>query len=157
MFNSTKLILSLICISLSFVLERHLKQTETIYPPPPQTAELGKFKGEPVYPRSAVVSLKTAENWLRTSGRVVKEGEQPLKTVKVRPNTINKIRELEVLRDDLKVAGSESPNGGGSSLAVSGEVMQGLYAFFQTEHYVPVPVIDVSSGSARFEVALIRF
>jgi xeroderma pigmentosum group C-complementing protein len=128
------------------VLERHLKQTETIFPPPPFTVELGKFRGEPVYSRSAIVSLKTAENWLRSSGRVVKEAEQPLKMVKVRPNTINKMRELEVLRDELKVAGSDSPNGEGSSSAVAGEVMQGLYAFSQTETYVPEPVIDVSIG-----------
>ena len=127
------------------MLERHLKQTETIYPPPPQTPELGKFKGEPVYPRSAVVSLKTAENWLRSLGRVVREGEQPTKMVKVRPNTINKMRELEVLKDDLKVAGRDSPSGEGPSSAAAGEIMQGLYAFSQTETFVPDPVIDVSA------------
>lgn len=135
----------------SYMLERHLKQTETIYPPPPQTLELGKFRGEPVYPRSAVVSLKTAENWLRSSGRVVREGEQPTKMVKVRPNTINKMRELEVLKDDLKVAGRDSPSEEGPpSSVVAGEVMQGLYAFSQTEIFIPDPVIDVSTCLCAF-------
>ena len=121
-----------------------MKQTETIHPPPPATPELGKFRGEPVYPRSSVVSLKTAENWMRNTGRVVIAGEQPMKMVKIRAGTVNRMRELEVLKDELKVAGQDGPNGqvGGSSSAV-GEVMQGLYARSQTEPYVPDPVIDV--------------
>ncbi|KIM40899.1 hypothetical protein M413DRAFT_19059 [Hebeloma cylindrosporum] len=122
-----------------YVLVRHLKQTETSHPPPPTTAELGKFRGESVYPRSAVVSLKTAENWMRNTGRTVKEGEQPLKMVKVRAGTVNRMREVEVLKDELNVAG----NGEGSSAAAAGgEIMQGLYAFSQTEPYVPAPVVD---------------
>jgi len=64
--------------------------------------------------------------------------------VKVRPNTINKMRELEVLKDELKVAGSDAPSGEGSSPVVSREVLQGLYAFSQTETYIPNPVVDVS-------------
>ena len=68
-----------------------------------------------------------------------------MKMVKARPGTINKIRELEVLKDDLKVAGTHGPgNGEGSSTSANGEVMQGLYAFSQTEVYVADPVIDVS-------------
>ncbi|PPQ80442.1 hypothetical protein CVT25_001769 [Psilocybe cyanescens] len=124
-----------------YVLTRHLKQTETIHPPPPTTPELGKFRGEPVYPRSAVVSLKTAENWIRNTGRTVKSGEQPMKMVKIRAGTVNRMRELEVLKDELNVAGHDGPNGEGSSNS-GGEVMQGLYAFSQTEPYVPDPVID---------------
>jgi xeroderma pigmentosum group C-complementing protein len=75
-----------------------------------------------------------------------------MKMVKVRPNTINKMRELEVLKDDLKVAGKDSPapSGEGSSSAVAGDVMQGLYAFSQTEIYIPVPVIDVSIYCSAF-------
>jgi len=65
-----------------------------------------------------------------------------MKMVKVRPNTINRMRELEVLKDELKVAGSDSPSGEGSS-AIAGEVLQGLYAFSQTEAYIPNPVVDV--------------
>lgn len=128
-----------------YVLIRHLKQTETIHPPPPVTPELGKFRGEPVYPRSAVVSLKTAENWMRNMGRMVKAGEQPMKMVKMRVGTVNRMRELEVLKDELRVAGEGDDQSTGSATANPGsEVMQGLYAFSQTEPYVPDPVVDVS-------------
>jgi xeroderma pigmentosum group C-complementing protein len=54
------------------------------------------------------------------------------------------MRELEILKDELRVAGQDDPNGqneGSSSAA--GEIMQGLYAYSQTEQYVPDPVVDV--------------
>ncbi|KAJ6508305.1 hypothetical protein C8R45DRAFT_439424 [Mycena sanguinolenta] len=140
-----------------YVLVRHLTQTQTIHPPPPQTRELGKFRGEPVYPRSSVVSLKTAENWMRSEGRQVKEGEQPLKWVKMRASTIGRMREVEALREGLRIAGehaetaaaaNDSNGNPGSSSAVKitqnldKEVMQGLYALSQTEVFVPDPVVD---------------
>ena len=81
---------------------------------------------------------------MRNTGRTVIAGEQPMKMVKMRAGTVNRMRELEVLRDELKVAGDDGPNGydeGPSSAA--GEIMQGLYAFPQTEPYIPDPVIDV--------------
>ncbi|KAF7299787.1 hypothetical protein HMN09_00984700 [Mycena chlorophos] len=115
-----------------YVLTRHLTQTQTIHPPPPLTREVGKFRGEPVYPRSAVVSLKTAENWLRSAGRSIREGEQPLKLVKARATTLGRMREVAVLKDGLRTAGEDD----------QGEVMTGLYAFSQTELYVPDPVVD---------------
>ncbi|KAF9021485.1 Rad4-domain-containing protein [Hymenopellis radicata] len=119
-----------------YVIPRHLRQTETIHPPPPDTPELGTFRGEPVYPRSAVVSLKTAETWMRTEGRVIQEGAHALKMIKTRTGTIAKQRELELLKDGLREAGEAS--------GVNGEqqVMQGLYARSQTEPYVPPPVVD---------------
>ena len=117
-----------------YVLARHLKQTETIHPPPPETPEVGKFRGEPVYPRSSVVSLKSAETWMRTEGRIIIAGSQPLKTIKARPNTVNRVRELEVLKDELRDAGHSAENV---------EVMQGLYARSQTELYIPPPIVDV--------------
>ncbi|KAJ3495429.1 hypothetical protein NMY22_g19940 [Coprinellus aureogranulatus] len=116
-----------------YVLTRHLKQTEVIHPPPPETPEIGKFRGEPVYPRSSVVALKSAETWMRTEGRVVRAGCQPLKTVKARPGTVNRLRELEVMKDELRDAGHSTENV---------EVTQGLYARSQTEVYTPPPVID---------------
>ncbi|KAG7445688.1 Rad4-domain-containing protein [Guyanagaster necrorhizus] len=117
-----------------YVLTRHLKQTEAIHPPPPDTPELGKFRGEPVYPRSSIVSLKTAENWLRTEGRSVREGVQPLKMIKSRPGTIGRMRELEILKDSLREAGEDADD--------QAQVMHGLYARGQTELYVPKPVVD---------------
>jgi hypothetical protein len=81
---------------------------------------------------------------MRNTGRTVIACEQPMKMVKIRAGTVNRMRELEVLKDELKVAGHDGPNGhdeGPSSAA--GEIMQGLYAFSQTEPYIPDPVIDV--------------
>ncbi|KAJ7582355.1 Rad4 beta-hairpin domain 1-domain-containing protein [Mycena floridula] len=88
-----------------YVLTRHLKQNEIIHPAPPATPQLGKFRGEPVYPRSSIVSLKTPENWLRSEGRVIKEGVQPLKSIKLRTSTVVWQRELEILREGLREAG----------------------------------------------------
>ncbi|TFK23064.1 Rad4-domain-containing protein [Coprinopsis marcescibilis] len=115
-----------------YVLERHLKQTEVIHPPPPDTPALGKFRGEPVYSRSAVVALKTADTWMRTEGRIIKAGSQPLKSIKARAGTVNRQRELEVLRQDLREAGQ----------SVDVNVMQGLYSHSQTELYVPESIKD---------------
>jgi xeroderma pigmentosum group C-complementing protein len=103
-----------------YVLIRHLKQTEVIHPAPPGTKEIGKFRGESVYPRSSVVSVKTAENWMRSEGRAVKEGMQPLKFNKVRAGTVNRMRELEVLKDGLREAGEGSGMG-----SADGEVKVG--------------------------------
>ncbi|KAJ7078598.1 hypothetical protein B0H15DRAFT_954498 [Mycena belliarum] len=143
----------------SYVLLRHLTQIQTIHPPPPQTRELGKFRGESVYPRSAVVSLKTAENWMRSAGRQVKEGEQPMKLIKMRASTIGRMRELEAMREGLRIAGeqadADAAANGGDDPDASGEkgkgreweteAMQGLYALSQTEPYLPDPVVNVGS------------
>jgi hypothetical protein len=102
------------------VLERHLKQSEVIYP----KQEIGTFRGESVYSRLNVLPLKSSETWTRL-GRRVKEGCQPLKLVKQRAITINRKRAVELARAE----GEES--------------MQGLYAEEQTELYVPEPVINV--------------
>ena len=116
-----------------YVLARHLKRDEVIYP----LTELGKFRGEPVYARSSVITLKTAENWMR-QGRKVKEGCQPMKWVKQRAVTINKKRAIEVaMGGDEEGAGSEK------------DVMQGLYSQSQTELYRADPVVDVSFSFNR--------
>jgi len=81
---------------------------------------------------------------MRNTGRTVKEGEQPMKMVKVRAGTVNRMRELEVLKDELKVAGQDEAENGEGSSSVAGEIMQGLYAYSQTEPYIPAPVVDVS-------------
>jgi hypothetical protein len=86
---------------------------------------------------------------MRTEGRIIKAGCQPLKTVKARAATVNKLRELEVRKDELMDAGYS---------AESVEVMQGLYSRSQTEVYVPPPVVDVSAVEAveGWERGLIR-
>jgi hypothetical protein len=123
-----------------YLLARHLKQTEALLPAPPDTPVMGNFRGEPVYPRSAVVSLKTPENWMRKEGRQVKEGAVAMKFIKVRAGTIGKQREIEGLRERLKDVDANSEG----LTTQNGELMQGLYARHQTEPYVPEPVIDVS-------------
>lgn len=82
---------------------------------------------------------------MRNTGRTIKEGEQPMKMIKLRAGTVNRMRELEVLKDELREAGQASPAGEGSSTA-GAEIMQGLYAYSQTEPYVPEPVVDVSKA-----------
>lgn len=84
------------------------------------------FRGvEHVYSRSAVVQLKSEENWRRV-GRIVSDDEVPMKWVKQRSVTINRKRaENAVLFDGGEIA------------------QQGLYAEGQTEVYVPPPVKDV--------------
>jgi xeroderma pigmentosum group C-complementing protein len=85
-----------------------------------------------------VVSLKTAENWMRSEGRTVKAGSQALKWSKIRAGTVSKQRELEVLK--------ERTEGDGESALVnennSAAAMQGLYARNQTELFVPSPVVN---------------
>ena len=109
--------------SLRFALTRHLRRDEVIYP----LHEIGKFRGEPVYPRANVQRLKAAEGWMR-EGRMISMGQQPLKRVKARATTIERKRMLEV----VKMAKTDDQ-----------EDQQGLYAKWQTEPYVPEPVVDV--------------
>ncbi|EMD39582.1 hypothetical protein CERSUDRAFT_111894 [Gelatoporia subvermispora B] len=120
-----------------YVLSRHLKRDEVVHP----LVELGKFRGEPVYPRSNVLSLKTAENWMR-QGRKVREGAQPMKLVKQRAMTVSKQRAIEMAlasrSEGLSVAGDNGHEGFAKEVGV----MQGLYAEHQTELYKPDPIVD---------------
>lgn len=114
-----------------YVLERHLRREQVVHP----AITIGTFRGEAVYPRGNVVELKTAENWMRSEGREVKNGEQPMKMVKIRASTVRRKREVEVAMMEM------ADRGGGSS--DENGVMQGLYAEWQTKFYEPPPVIDV--------------
>lgn len=105
-----------------YALERHLKREEAIHPP----KQLGLIKDEAVFPRSSVITVKSAEQWMR-EGMKVQEGEQPLKTVKSRAVTINRRRVHELARSE----GREE------------DTMQGLYASWQTAKSIPPPVVDV--------------
>lgn len=117
-----------------YALQRHLKQNEVIHP----MTELGKFRGEPVYARTNVHELKTAENWMRR-GRVIRTGCQAMKWVKQRASTVTRRREIEAAlergREDALKQGIDKP--------VS-ELLQGLYSEAQTDIYRPPPVLDVS-------------
>ncbi|KAL5520128.1 hypothetical protein ACEPAG_1788 [Sanghuangporus baumii] len=105
-----------------YVLEQHLKREEVVFP----KAEIGKFRGESVYPRSNVITLKTAENWMRV-GRRVKEGAQALKWVKQRAVTVHRRRAMELAQQE------------------GDEMLQGLYSEAQTELFVPDPVVNASA------------
>ena len=118
-----------------YALARHLRRDQVIDPP----TELGKFRGEPVYPRSSVISLKTAENWMR-QGRVIRQGCQPMKMVKQRAATVSRQREIELALERAKVEG----HSGGDE-----DVMQGMYAHSQTELYTPEPIKDVRPDTSH--------
>ncbi|KAJ6461221.1 hypothetical protein C8R47DRAFT_1159587 [Mycena vitilis] len=97
---------------------------------------------------------------MRSEGRQVKEGEQAMKWEKMRATTIGRMREVELMREGLRIAGEQAAgdeaasgtNAGGSSSKQTEEVMQGLYALSQTERYVPEPVVNVSSRSNQKSV-----
>ncbi|CAE6536388.1 unnamed protein product, partial [Rhizoctonia solani] len=102
-----------------YALERHLRRDEAIHP----RTEIAHFRGEPVFPRRNVLSLKPAEGWMR-QGKMLRQGMQPIKMAKARATTVRKKRELEMRRED------------------EGEVMVGMYAEWQTELYKPPPVVN---------------
>ena len=96
------------------------------------------FRGEPVYPRSNVIQVKTAETWMRI-GRVVKDGEQSLKMSKIRPVTLQKQRVVELA--------AEAQGMNGESL------QQGMYAQWQTKIFVPPPIVEVSVSSTVVNIS----
>ncbi|KAF2203574.1 Rad4-domain-containing protein [Delitschia confertaspora ATCC 74209] len=108
-----------------YVLERHLRHNEVIHP----KNQVGKVnlgtalnpKMEPIYRRRDVHIVHSADKWYRL-GRDIKEGEQPLRHAKPRKS----------------VRRSLSPDMGAGDGEKAGV---GLYAFFQTELYVPPPVV----------------
>lgn len=106
----------------TYVLLQHLHRDEALLP---TARKLGTFRGsELVYPRSSVVQLKSTENYWRI-GRIIKDGEIPMKFVKQRNVTINRKRVEELQKAD------------------GGEVsQQPLFAWDQTELYVPKAVVD---------------
>ncbi|KAK9377943.1 uncharacterized protein V1513DRAFT_435670 [Lipomyces chichibuensis] len=111
-----------------FVLERHLRQSEVIYPKVPCGAiSAGRSKSnetEPIYRRRDVKLLRSAMQWYKI-GRQVKIGEQPMKHIKKR--SLPKSRSGMLSDEDDGIEEDE-------------EVA--LYADFQTELYIPPPVIN---------------
>lgn len=111
-----------------YALERYLKRHEVIAP----RREVGKVNAgtaarprmEFVFRRQDVLACRSADKWYRL-GRVVKEREQPLKHV--------------VSRSVGRRARSPSVDQEGDDEKESGTTA--LYAFHQTEVYVPPPVV----------------
>ncbi|KAL5043277.1 hypothetical protein BDW71DRAFT_199917 [Aspergillus fruticulosus] len=104
-----------------YALERHLRRNEVIFPKRVTGhVSLGKAgaKGqtEPIYRRSDVHTLRSANKWYRL-GRDIKVGEQPLKRIPAR----NRGTAMDDEEESEETA---------------------LYAFFQTELYKPPPVVQ---------------
>jgi hypothetical protein len=59
-----------------YCLEEHITRYQYIHPRTP----VGEFKGAPVFARSSLLELKSADKWVQY-GRSVKDGELPLKTI----------------------------------------------------------------------------
>lgn len=108
-----------------YVLERHLRHNEVIHP----LDVVGKVnvgsamnpRMEPIYRRKNVHTVRSADKWYRL-GRDVLAGAQPLKHAKPKKNR------LPSLGPDDRIDEGE-------------DVGAALYAEFQTELYVPPPVV----------------
>jgi xeroderma pigmentosum group C-complementing protein len=109
-----------------YVLERHLKHNEVIHP----LDVVGKVnvgssmnpRMEPIYRRKNVHTVRSADKWYRM-GRDVLPGEQPLKHAKPKKGRLPSIGPDERVEDQGE------------------EVGAALYAEFQTELYIPPPVV----------------
>lgn len=105
-----------------YALERHLLKYEVLHP---KELILGSIRGEKIYPRANVKTVSTAETF-RKLGRQIKEGEQPAKMVKANVFTLEKKR----IKEQAKQEGHD--------------LLVACYGDWQTEAFVPPPVIDVS-------------
>ncbi|KAK9456687.1 hypothetical protein V1511DRAFT_495023 [Dipodascopsis uninucleata] len=108
-----------------FVLERHLRQNEIIQPKIScGTISINRKTGEvvPIYRRQDVKTLRSATQWYKI-GRQIKIGEQPLKRIRKR------MTKTKSLLDDTD---DDDEN----------EEEVTLYADYQTDLYVPPPVIQ---------------
>lgn len=83
------------------------------------------FKGEPVYRRAHVHTVKAEAGWLR-EGREVVAGEEPLKWNKVRAMTKQRQREIQAEKD-----------------RTGEDVRQPLFMRSQTRLLRPAPIKDV--------------
>ncbi|KAI7902347.1 uncharacterized protein BX663DRAFT_510807 [Cokeromyces recurvatus] len=111
-----------------FALERHLLKFEVIYPKHPI---LGAIRGEKIYPRSCVKMVSTSEQYYK-QGKKIKEGEQPIKMVKANAVTIEKKRLKELAKQE------------------GGDLMVACYGEWQTEPYIPPPVVNGVLPKNRF-------
>lgn len=104
-----------------YALERHLKRHEVIWPKR-QVGKINVGKGsvEPVYRRSDVQTVRSADKWYRF-GREIKSNEHPLKHVPARTPR----GRMQDQDEDMDEAPATA-----------------LYAFSQTSLYTPPPVVN---------------
>ncbi|KAL0273232.1 UNVERIFIED_CONTAM: hypothetical protein PYX00_005958 [Menopon gallinae] len=98
-----------------YALKRHLLKFEGIYPP--DAPALGFIRGEPVYARECVHTLRSREVWFKEA-RVVRLREEPYKIVKARPK-------FDKMSGDVKK-----------------DLPLELFGFWQTEEYIPPIATD---------------
>lgn len=115
--------------SSEFVIERHLRREEALIAGAKLVRHFVNGKGDkqeriPVYNRSDVRKVMTAESWHK-EGRRPQEGEAPMKLAPVRAVTLARKREAE---EHLIRTGEKQ--------------MQGLYSREQTEFIIPPPIKD---------------
>lgn len=111
-----------------YILDKHLREKESFKPGAKAIDTFSAGKGAKatsakVYLRADVIAGKTIENYHK-EGRQIKAGERPIKMIKARAMTTNRIREHQ------------------QQLAETGEehVMQGIYSIDQTEYIIPPPI-----------------
>eukprot|EP00026_Physarum_polycephalum_P002332 Phypoly_transcript_02338.p1 GENE.Phypoly_transcript_02338~~Phypoly_transcript_02338.p1 ORF type:complete len:864 (+),score=130.87 Phypoly_transcript_02338:111-2702(+) len=110
----------------SYVLKQHLHKYEAI---PPTTPILAHFKGSPVYHRSHVQMMHTAEKWLQ-EGRQVRDKEQPCAFKSARSTSpVGTKSKLKQDDKDDHLQGNTSEHTNQQSSALFGE--------WQTEIYIP--------------------
>ncbi|KAJ1991192.1 hypothetical protein GGI25_004834 [Coemansia spiralis] len=103
-----------------YVLARNLNQNEVIYPSSPV---VGKVRGESVYLRENVKTLRTRMAWMR-EGRVIREGAEPIKTIKQRAVTAR-----TKMAADVEMAAGREP-------------VAELFGEWQTGLFKPQPVFN---------------
>ncbi|KAJ2093526.1 hypothetical protein IW138_000379 [Coemansia sp. RSA 986] len=103
-----------------YVLARNLNQNEVIHPPEPV---VGTVRGESVYLRENVKTLRTRMAWMR-EGRVVRAGATPVKSVKQRAVTAR-----ARMAADAEIAAGREP-------------VSELFGEWQTDLFKPPPVCD---------------
>ncbi|KAF4523287.1 hypothetical protein B566_EDAN009410 [Ephemera danica] len=98
-----------------YALRRHLLKFEAIYPP--ESVPLGFIRGEPVYSRDCVFTLRSRETWMKEA-KIVRLKEEPYKIVKSRPK-YDRMSGQMVTDKPLEIFGP-----------------------WQVEDYVPPPAVD---------------
>ncbi|ORX85555.1 Rad4-domain-containing protein [Anaeromyces robustus] len=119
-----------------YALERHVKQYEILFSKEPI---LGYIRNEPIYPRSNVRPVSTEGHWIR-EGLQIKKGEKPLKYAKSKAYMIKQFRLDYLVKNNMALPKDYE----------LGEEMVPLYGKWQTELYVPAPIIDGKIPKSKY-------
>ncbi|KAL5036273.1 hypothetical protein RTP6_003858 [Batrachochytrium dendrobatidis] len=109
-----------------YALERHCKQNQVIYPNGKKHI-VGTFKGEPIYPRTHVQTIRSSESWKRF-GYQIKSGESGV--VLKQKSLADSSKSFNIEDQDMFIDSNET----------NGSVW--LYGEWQTEPLEPLALID---------------